>query len=309
MLNELHFLRPWWWLAFLPLCLLAYLLLRHVPELQAWKNVCDPHLLPHLMQIEHRRKRWLPLILLLTSMGFIIISLTGPTWTRLPVPTYHAIQPRVVLLDMSADMKATDLSPNRLSRAKFKLHDLLQFPDIGQLGLVVYTDDAFVVSPLTDDGQTIDALITALTPDIMPVQGNRLERALQQGADLLKQAGATTGQMLVLTAQVPSAAAVDTARRLGQQGIHISVLPILADPQAPALFMPLAEAGFGRVISYTDTAADIEQWLSTKYRSRYSANINRDVALWRDEGRWFIIPALLFLLPVFRRGWLQRINS
>ena len=75
-------------------------------------------------------------------------------------------------------MDATDLKPSRLTLARFKVLDILNRTKDGQVGLIVFAGDAFVVSPLTDDVQTIAALVPVLTSDIMPAQGSRIARGL-----------------------------------------------------------------------------------------------------------------------------------
>ena len=135
----LHFLRPLWFLGLIPLICLAIILFRQKAIPQAWKNVCDQHLLPHLLQIEGFGAQKRAYFYLLSAAFFMLISLVGPSWQKRPTPTYHTIYPRMIVMDLSADMLKTDLSPNRLARAKFKLHDLFQYKNKGQFGLIVYT--------------------------------------------------------------------------------------------------------------------------------------------------------------------------
>lgn len=305
MINEFHLIRPLWLWSLLPLVVLGWYLLRQTSVTTAWNNVCDAHLLPYLIKTQGYSRRTFSLSILFASAVFMIIGLAGPTWTRLPVPTYQQIQPRVVVLDMSETMLTNDLKPDRLSRAKFKLHDLFQHKDAGQFGLVVYTGEPFVVSPLTDDGQTIDALLSSLTADIMPVEGQQLSSALDQASQLIAQAGFRQGQLLVLTATSPSREAMEAAKGLSKLGIYTSIMPLLpGDTPLNPLFQEFANAGQGSVIPFSDTSTDLEQWLTTKRNQQYTANLQNDIPVWRDEGRWFLIPALLFLLPAFRRGWL-----
>ncbi len=306
MMSAFHFIRPFWLLAILPLAVLAGGLLWRTPVAQAWSQVCDPHLLPYLIETHGRVKRARPQLLLFASALFMIMSLAGPTWSRLPAPTFKKMQARVVLLDLSSDMLVRDLSPDRLTRAKFKLHDLFQRHDAGQLGLVVYTSVPFVVSPLTEDGETIDALLPSLVPDIMPVEGYALSPALKEAAKLIKQAGFQAGQLLVLTAHPPSSVAIRTARALAKDGIETSIIPIQDHASPVSAFNDLALSGKGRMIALQETDADLSQWqaLSQPHVS-YAAN-QTDFPIWRDQGHWFLMPALLLLLPVFRRGWLQR---
>jgi Ca-activated chloride channel family protein len=306
-ITDFHFMRPMWLLTLLPLLILGWCLFRQTSVMTTWNNVCDSHLLPYLIKTKSYGRRTFSQLLLSTSLLLMIIGLAGPTWSLLPVPTYQQIHPRVVVLDMSDTMLANDLRPNRLSRAKFKLHDLFQHKDAGQFGLVVYTGEPFVVSPLTEDGQTIDALLSSLTPDVMPVEGQMLSSALDQASQLIAQAGFQHGQLLVLTASSPSREAIGEAKALAKAGIDTSIMPtVSADTSLNPLFQEFATAGHGKLIPFSDTSTDLEHWLATTQGSQqYTANSQNDIPVWRDEGRWFLLPALFFLLPAFRRGWIS----
>lgn len=308
-MSDFHFLRPLWLLVIIPFLGLIWRLWRQNSHLESWAAVCDRHLLKYLIQTKGQQSQHNPLLWILISVLFMVIGLAGPTWSRLPVPTYQFIQPRVILLDMSDAMLAQDLPPDRLSRAKFKLHDLLMHHDLGQLGLVVYTGEPFVVSPLTDDAKTIDALLTSLTPDIMPVAGEHLARALEQAGQLITHAGFDHGQLLVLTANPPDSSAINAASVLAAHSILTSIMPVVAQKSVSSSFHELALAGKGEWIPFTQSTKDLELWLKkTPKKRQYQSSQHADFPLWRDEGRWFLLPAFVFFLPIFRRGWLQRID-
>ena len=301
---SLHFLRPFWFFSYLPLIYCAISLRRQKSVTTAWNTVCDAHLLPYFIEKKGGRQAFLPWWWLMLGTVFVIIALAGPTWSRYPVPTYQKVTPRVVVLDMSEAMLATDLSPDRLHRAKFKLHDMLQSPSGGQWGLVVYTSEPFVVSPLTEDGQTIDALLSSLTPDVMPVAGHALSLALEEAARLITDAGYQRGHILVLTATPPSVDDMAVARSLSRRGLSTSVMAVLGHETTPdASFQKLAHAGAGMAVPFSDTSHDWQQWLrASEGNNQYKADELGDIPIWRDEGRWFLIPALFCFLPLFRRG-------
>ncbi len=309
-MAEFHMLRPMWLWALVPVIFVFLGVWQQQTATKVWSRICDSHLLEPLLVHRGRVSRTLAMSLLMLSMLCMIIALAGPTWSKIAVPIYQHLQPRVVILDLSKSMLSKDLPPDRLTRAKFKIHDLLMQSNAGQFGLMVYSDEPFVVSPLTDDAQTIDTLLSSLTPDILPVDGNRLDRALDEVGALFAEVGVRFGDVLVLTAQIPSSAAVDAAQKLGAQGYHVSVMPLLPDKTALALFSPLAKAGLGQVVGFQDSSADIKHWLSlSRDTQHFQMNQRDDIPLWRDEGRWFLLPGLLLLLPLFRRGWLERIKT
>jgi Ca-activated chloride channel homolog len=307
---DVHLLRPWWLLAILPLVGLVALLWIQHPRLRAWAEICDSHLLDYLTHGAGQSKRHHALIVLFSSLFLMILSIAGPAWYQFPTPILKYTRPQVVVLDMSAHMKETDLTPDRLSRAKFKLQDLLSRNDIGQVGMIVFTEEPFVVSPLTDDGQTISALLPMLTPDIMPVGGQNLASALKEAGQLIQHAGFHQGDILVMTADAPTLDAITWAEQLSAQGIDTSIMPVKALKELSPLYQQFANAGGGELLFYTSDAKDLNAWLAHSNKKKWLEDSTEDdIPLWRDEGRWLLIPALLLLLPVFRRGWLQRMEG
>jgi len=306
-MTDFHLLRPLWLAALLPLIALTLIIWQQKPRLHAWKEICDTHLLDHMLQKKGQAKRTASFSYLFLSALFMIFSATGPSWNKLPVVTYKPVQPRVLVLDMSDNMMVGDLTPNRLSRAKFKLHDLLARKDVGQFGLIVFTGEPFVVSPLTDDGKTISSLLSSLTPDIMPVGGQKLDAALKEASQLIKQAGYDRGQLLVLTADSPSPDSIKEAEDLAQTGIYSSIMPVRADKELNPLFQSFAKAGKGQLVIYRADSGDLDQWINENNNLKFALSQDDDIPLWRDQGRWFLLPALVLLIPVFRRGWLQRV--
>lgn len=96
--------------------------------------------------------------------------MAGPSWQSAERPSVQNSAARVLIMDMSRSMYATDLAPNRLTQARYKALDLLKGWQEGSTGLVAYAADAYVVSPLTSDSATLANLLPNLSPDIMPYQ-------------------------------------------------------------------------------------------------------------------------------------------
>ena len=190
MLETFHFLQPDWFYMLIPLAGILFFLMK--PGRSAsnpWLKVIDKDLMPWLrVKSSGRNSRYFVWLL---ALGWIIsvIALANPVWEKLPQPVFQTDQARVIVLDLSLSMNTTDLKPARIERARFKISDILAQQQEGVIGLVVFAGDAFVVSPLTRDGETIAAQLQALKPGIMPVQGSRADLGLLKAGELLKQAG------------------------------------------------------------------------------------------------------------------------
>ena len=162
MLADFHWLRPEWLLAIPLVVLLAMLLARGKLGVGNWQSVIDPQLLPYVLSRDPGRghdHRWL----LFGLAGIIAtVALAGPAWQRIEQPVFRAEQALVIALDLSRSMDAQDVAPSRLIRARLKILDILERRKSGQTALVVYSANAFTVTPLTTDTDTIAALVNSV---------------------------------------------------------------------------------------------------------------------------------------------------
>jgi len=324
-LASLHFMRPWWLLA-LPLALVLPAAWRYYRRPSGdWQKVCDPHLLRWLSVGKQSAPPGIKGTLL---AGVVLVvaalALAGPSWTRLPDASYAARDAKVLVVDLSASMLAQDLRPDRLTQARYRLRDMLETTREGQVGLVAYAGDAYVVSPLTSDTNTIANMLPALQPDIMPVAGSRADRAMELAADLLAKAGLAHGEILLVSDGADASDAL-AAARLAERGIVTSVLAVgtrkgapipsgsgfVSDAQGSVVIARLgleslvavATAGGGRLTRLEAGAGAESPWLSAG-GGEFSL---RDDALgerWKDAGPWFVLFLLPLLAAGFRRGLL-----
>ena len=193
--NQLHFLRPEWFYALIPLLMLALLFLRRKLYSRNWRSVIDPRLLPHVLIGKVGKPGYWAIALFVLTGTLAIISIAGPVWEQLPQQVFKQQSAMVIALDLSSSMNAEDVKPSRLSRAQFKLRDLLALRKEGQTALIVYANAAFTVTPLTDDTNTIMSMVPSLSTDMLPAQGNNTEAALQKAVELMNNSGITQGDI------------------------------------------------------------------------------------------------------------------
>lgn len=200
MLADFHFLRPFWLLALIPALLLIILLRFYRQQQSPWHQLIAPHLQHFLLngqRIIKQQPLALPALLLAWLLG--VVALAGPSWQKLPQPSFALKKATVLVLDMSLSMRATDMTPDRATQLRFKAMDFVRQLGEGELALISFAGDAFVISPLTPDHNNIRLLLPDLRPEIMPVQGSDLLTALQQADQLLQQAGYPRGDVVVFT--------------------------------------------------------------------------------------------------------------
>lgn len=319
----LHFLRPWWWLALLALPFVLRALARGSGGRVALARLADAALLPHLIHDVGTRQR---LALALAGLAWVlaVAALSGPAWQKLPQPLYVNGAARVVVLSLSDDMLAQDLKPDRMTRARFAVRDLIDDAGDARTALVAYAGAAFTVAPLTDDRRTVLNLLRVLQPNVMPVPGNDAAAGLRRGVELLRQSQVQGGQ-IVLVSDTAGQGAVAAARAAHADGIRVDVLGIGTTAGAPvpsagggfasgagglvlvrrddAALRAVASAGGGQYSVLRSDGGGIGA-LAAPAATRGGDSRDQRAALWRDGGIW-LLPVLVVLGALaFRRGWL-----
>lgn len=326
-LGALHLMRPEWLWALLPALLLGAGLAAARKRSGSWTAVIDPALLPYLVSESSAGKHRNLMPWLLLAWLLACVALAGPSLRKIPQPVQQRQDALVVVLDLSYSMKAADLAPSRLDRARQKILDLLKRREEGQTALVAFAGDAHVVTPLTDDTGTIANLLPALNPDMMPLPGSDAASAVNLALELLHSGGAAGGRILLITDGVARDQHEEIARALDAAGVEMEVMGVGTASGAP---LPLPDGGFlkdaqgaivvpgldaanlsalaqrsrGRYLAMQVDNADIERLAQPPTlpgRERLSES-ERRADHWEDQGYVLV----LLLLPVaaflFRRG-------
>jgi len=326
MLADFHFLRPDWLWAVPFAIASAILLARRRLGPGSWQNVVDASLAPYVLSRSVNRRadyRWW-----LLGLGGVIaaVAIAGPAWQRVEQPVFRSDQALVIALDLSRSMDAQDVAPSRLIRARLKILDMLERRGSGQTALVVYSANAFTVTPLTTDNDTIAALVNSLSTDIMPSRGSYPIAAIEKGRQLLEQAGAANGEVLLITDGSSSPATERIARDLRQSGYTLSVLAVGTTEGAPIpkvsggfvtdqsgnIAVPrleehslraLAVAGGGRFSVLSTDNRDLDHLLTGEAGRQQAGDENLATDHWREEGPWLVLLLLPLGAMAFRRGY------
>ena len=329
-LELFHFLRPQWFVALLPLALLLWFLFFRKDAQSNWETVVDERLLPHVLIKGVRSKRRTAFLLAATGGLLGITALAGPVWEKLPQPVFTAQDALVIALDLTRSMDATDVSPSRLERARYKIRDILDQRQEGQSALLVYSGEAFTVTPLTDDRETIKSQLNALDTNIMPVAGNRTDKALTRALELLKQAGMGRGHVLLISDDAGPDTAGESVRRLRNEGYQLSIMGVGTRHGAPVLLpdggflkgkdgeivIPvldedglrrLASSGGGIYVRMTKDDQDTRLLagnFSAVQPGGKEAGTGVTADVWREQGPWLVLCLLPLAALLFRRGYI-----
>ena len=324
--TEFHFLRAGWILLIPIAILLIFFFKRRMLTIGNWEKLIDKRLLPYVMsrsQLSDNQYKWW-LISLISVLS--IIALAGPTWERIEQPSFRTDQSLVIALDLSRSMNAQDISPNRLTRAKLKILDILERRQGAQVALIVYSANAFTVTPLTSDTDTIIALINSIDTSIMPSRGSYPALAIDKGLQLLNQASVSNGEIILVTDGGITSDSFSSAQKLRDEGYRLSALGIGSMSGAPIPketggfitdntgqitisrlevddLKDLVEIGGGSYTSITSNDQDIDTLLSEVYSAVRESDDSVTTDQWKEFGPWLLLIVVPFGSLLFRKGW------
>ena len=239
-LLSFAFLRPLWLLGLLLLPLIPWAW-RRFGRSSGWERYIAPEKLRYLDIETSTTRPWLGALSLI-GLALALLALAGPSWRSVPLPVKQPRNAMVIAFDLSPSMLASDLTPDRLTRARLKLIDLLRLRKEGETALIAYADDAYRVSPLTDDAATIEALVPSLHPNVMPGSGSHVEAAAVMARELLEGASLETGLLLIITDGIEPSAFAAIEQAIGPS-IALCILGVGTTDAAP---IPLPRGGFMR---------------------------------------------------------------
>lgn len=312
-----------WLLMLVPLAWLLLLLRYRQQHQPAWEQRLPASFRPWLVaRHDQPGERW-PYMLLALAALLSAIALANPRWSASQHSTQQVLPPPLILLlELTPDMQAGDLAPSRLHHMRHKAAQLLRLQAPGESAVILYAGSAHVMTPLSNDPEVALNMLPALAPGLMPLPGRDAGNAVRKALELLTQRNQTNGRLLLLTRDLST----DEQTRLRQllQGsghsLHIlgvgtpqgSPLPAadgrfninaalsqLEEARLQAFVDSLSAAGYARM---SLDSTDLEQAGLLENNPQGQQRMRLPPTL-ESFGHWFLLPLLLVLVPLGRRGW------
>ncbi len=286
----------------------------------------DPHLQKYILIKGKQHKQGYSfgmLYALLTAC--IILALANPRWNYTDLEAFQTTASMVVLLDLSATMNATDVSPSRIVRARQTIEDLLNLSKGLKIGLIGFAGKTHLISPITDDLQTIKTYIPALDTDLTNLQGDALDSSLRMAYDLLaSEPGEQKSILLLSDGNFPSTQFAQQLKKLVDAGVQVHVMGFgTADGSPYKTYTGALQKSHGQVVIsklnrdtlqtiakqghgiYTELSLNnsgLQQILNKAQR----VDIEQEAATgkvrqWEDRYYLFLIPAAALLLTMIRQ--------
>lgn len=285
-------------------------------------NFIDAKLLQHL--VSDKAGKTLPSWIGLVLVSLLIIGIAGISWEKKVEKKFITPMQTIIILDQSLSMYATDIKPNRLTRVKQKVQDLLTNIKEGNIALTAYAGDAFVISPFSQDKSTLKHFLLALDPLIMPLYGNDTLQAFETSLALISDTSQYTN-VILFTDEIKVSAFEAIKKQVAKYNIKMNIIGVGTKEGANVLLPDgnYLRTSKGQVIPklpinnlkqlanelggnyYTSDLlpSDIDSILASPTSIQNDAIEAKSQSLdWVDKGHWFALPFLFWLLYQFRAG-------
>lgn len=322
-LLSFHFIRPYFLLALPIIVLLALIIRKKAYQTSQSDEVIAHHLKAALTPKQSLMNKIKPIDFTLLLGVFLCIACAGPAWR----PVEQSLDkgpPIAILVKLSQSMRANDFSPTRLSYAKLKLNDLLNFRSQAEHSLIAYAHSSHRVLPLTKDNQVFLPFIEALSPNVMPNNQNLYNDDLANAVALAHQEVSIEGGSILVIA--------DTISKAQLAALNKSQIPFIwwqfatinggvitdeqgslrtnqrGEPEISAL-SPTVSNTPEMITPVTATLTNQDIFKINQIARTTRKRFERQEATEYQDMAWHVaIVVLLLALLWFRKGWTSPVN-
>ena len=140
----------------------------------------------------------------------------------------------IIALDVSNSMRAQDIKPDRLERAKRAISQMTDHMKNDKVGLLVFAGDAYTQVPITSDYEATKLFLSAVNTDIVSKQGTAIGSAVELGMDSFTPDEETSKALIVITdGENHEGNAVSAAKKAAEKGIKVYTIGMGLPDGAP----------------------------------------------------------------------------
>ncbi len=144
-------------------------------------------------------KSLLKFVIIIIAFAFLVIAAANPqVGTKVEEVKQTGIDV-YILLDVSLSMKAEDIKPNRLDKAKYMISNLINKLRGDRIGLIVFSGEAFVQFPLTTDYSAANLFLSAVDVNSVPQPGTAIGSAISLATKSFDNSSKTQKAIVVIT--------------------------------------------------------------------------------------------------------------
>lgn len=278
------------------------------------------------------------MVLVLVAILLLLVGLAGPQFgAKLTEVKRKGIE-LIIALDVSNSMLAQDIQPNRIERAKQSISQLVDKLSNDRIGLIVFSGDAYIQLPITNDYASAKMFLSSINPGIVPKQGTAIGSAIELALNSFSPESKSSKVIVVISdGENHEDDPVEAAKLAAEQGVIVHTIGIGSPDGAPIPFGPnnsflkdekgevvvtrldeetlskIAVVGNGKYVRATNSQIgliplfeNINKMQRTEFKDKVYSEYN-------EQYQYALALALLILIIEFmvlerKNKWAQRIN-
>ncbi len=247
----MFFIHPYYlWFLLLPIALFLFSLKESRNQME---QIFSPKILKKITLTQGALRPLVRYRYFLIVLMLFIIALARPLLPQKNLQLTQTKSSLVIALDISKSMQKTDIYPTRLALAKKKLLQLLQKANGMDIGILLFSEDAYMLYPLTQESATLEYLFkqTKITQNFKP--NTNLFAAIEGAQKMLQKRIAKN--ILLLSDCAEDIQRNEEARYLKKHNIRLSIIAFT--PKVNRGAKELANASGGIYEQYSFSNSDV----------------------------------------------------
>lgn len=180
------------------------------------------------------KRGWIKIIVVSIAFLFLILGIAGPQFGAKLTDVKRKGIELIIALDVSNSMLAEDIQPNRIERAKQSISQLVDRLSNDRIGLIVFSGDAYVQLPVTNDYASAKMFLSSINPNMVPKPGTAIGSAIDLAASSFNPQSKTSKVIVIISdGENHEDDPVDAAKKAAENGIVIHTIGIGSPDGAP----------------------------------------------------------------------------
>lgn len=212
-------------LVLVPVFILLYIL-HYIWKRKAIKKfIAEPNLLKFVTPEISSVKPFIKFLVFSFAFIVLIVGASNPQIGSKLTEVKRSGADVMIVLDVSNSMKAEDLIPNRLEKAKQSISRLIDRLEGDRIGVVVFAGEAYVQLPITTDYAAAKLFLDNIDTDIIPEQGTLVGNAIETAMEAFGQdQGKNKAIIIISDGEGHEDNAVEMAQKAAEMGIVIHTI-------------------------------------------------------------------------------------
>lgn len=255
--------------------------------------------------------------------ALLIIAFLGPSFGEAQREVKSVGKDIMICVDLSKSMDAFDIQPTRLEKIKFEMKRIVAAFNSDRIGIIIFSSEAFMQSPLTYDQNALNLFIETMNTSLVPSSGTDFGPPIKMALNKLSdQEGPSSQQkskviILISDGEDFGEETDEIAKQVQSAGIKLFTLGIgtitgsqiyagsgfktnrqgeaVVTRLNPTSLQALASRSQGEYFEINETKNDVSRLISTIVRIEGELRDTRIVDVSANRYFYFLLIAVVFI--------------